>query len=89
MNEIKNFSQIIKIKLRELFIDYKISIKSISKNEISIYIDNEGFIIEKTRYENSIKIFLHKKNKADLMLRSFLIVYGDAIEKEYFAKSTR
>lgn len=87
MNEIKNFSQIIKIKLRELFIDYKISIKSISKNEISIYIDNEGFIFEKTRYENSIKIFLHKKNKADLMLRSFLILYGDEIEKEYFAKS--
>ncbi len=87
MNEIKNFSQIIKIKLRELFIDYKISIKSISKNEISIYIDNEGFIIEKTRYENSIKIFLHKKNKPDLMLRSFIILYGDEIEKEYFAKS--
>ena len=61
MNEIRNFSQIIKINIKEFFSDYKISVKSINKNEISIFINNEGFIIEKTNHENSIKIFLHKK----------------------------
>lgn len=87
MNEIRNFSQIIKINIKEFFSDYKISVKSINKNEISIFINNEGFIIEKTNHENSIKIFLHKKNKVDLMFRSFLILYGNEKEKEYFSKS--
>lgn len=86
MNESNNFSQIIKINAKKLFINHKISVKNTNRNDISIFFNNEGFIIEKTKHENSIKIFLHKKDKADLMFRSFIILYGNEKEKEYFSK---
>ena len=83
----ENFEQICKVNAKSLFADYKVTVKSLNKNELCIFFNNEGFVIEKTKHENSIKIFLHKKDKVDLMLRSFIILYGNEIEKEYFTKS--
>lgn len=59
------------------------------KYEITVIINNEkdGLLFQKTKDENSIKIFLVKHNLPDMMLRSVMICYGSENEKEIFSKS--
>ncbi|MBP3606846.1 MAG: hypothetical protein J6J11_00835 [Treponema sp.] len=86
MTEFQKFSKIFKNCAKNIFKDLHFSIKTIDSNEIGIFLNNEGFVIEKTKYENSIKIYLRKNGKSDLLLRSFMIIYGCEMEKKCFEK---
>ena len=86
MNDFHNFKKIFKNLAKRVFTYSNVSIKNLDANEIGILFNNDGFVIDKTKNENSIKIFLRKGNNPDLLLRSFIIVYGSDKEKEYFEK---
>lgn len=82
-----DFRKNLKIIAKKIFSCSDVSIKNLDANEVGILFNNNGFVIEKTKNENSIKIFLRKGNPPDLLFRSFILVYGNSIEKNYFEKS--
>lgn len=86
MIEFQQFKKNCKNFVEKNFNDLHFSIKTLDTNEIGVFLNKEGFVIEKTKYENSVKIYLRKKGKEDILLRSFIIVYGNELEKEYFMK---
>lgn len=85
-NRMQNFNKICKKLAKEIFVYSNVSIKSIASNEIGILFEGNGFIIESTKNEDSIKIYLRKRYKPDLLIRSFFVVYGDSEEKMFFEK---
>jgi hypothetical protein len=87
VNEINDFVTICKPFVKEFFSFDKVKIKCPSKNEINIIFNkNEGIVLEKTKCENSLKVFLRKSMQSDLMLRSVVILYGNDIESDFFGK---
>lgn len=87
MNENQDFRKNFKVLAKKIFIYPKVSIKNLDAREIGILFDNGGFVIEKTKGEDSIKIFLRKKGKEPLWLRTLMIVCGNEFEKEIFYNS--
>lgn len=86
MTNTTNFAAKYKPFLKELFNLKEVKVKKIASNGIGIFVFNEVecIIFQNSKSDNAIKIFLDKFRNGSLMLRDFMIVYGNELEKKCF-----
>lgn len=86
--KIVKFSSEYKNIVKDLFSEFGCKVRAgENKNSIEIMTNqNNKIIIEKSKYDCSVQVYIKKENKPETLLRSIIIVLGNKQEKDIFYK---